>query len=439
MTRRQLLLAGAALVGTAGCSSKDETPPDNAAPTQINPPQVGACGPGNSHNPEDWYDPGLCPDDYLTTPDGHDSSDFSLPLPAGGAKPRLNVHNLDATAKDHLAAAYDELSKDLSISPKSDISIGLQALIHNRYCSNPTWGVHRSTGGLFFAWHRAFLFFHERLIQWTLKNRCGVAAAAADNFRLPYWDPRQDFGVYGEMQRTSLFRMRGPTTADVPKLTVSDCGQTDLEMFGDRVLAWHGEVHNWLCGEFKETRSSGFDPLFYAYHAYVDFLWESSPVKGQTMLDQKPSTTQTETYWGVFFDATKQNLAAAAGKKKWSKVDLSQFGNPNQWGYFYSDGVMCDPNSPGLEFTNVELPDSDDQIFELMVRNLQNADDEKQIATIHPFGHVHKTYPFVRAYLTKEQVSEYSKEDRWGFWIRAMYQQKPVSVRVKAKPTPAPA
>ena len=31
------------------------------------------------------------------------------------------------------------------------------------------------------------------------------------------------------------------------------------------------------------------------------------------------------------------------------------------------------------------------------------------------------------------------EEDHWGFWIRATYQQKPVSVRVKAKPTPAPA
>jgi hypothetical protein len=444
MNRRQLLLAGAALAGAAACSSNEskKAPPvvdETAVP--VSPPTVGACGPENDNNPEDWYKDHLAPTSYLITPDGKDITTLGLPQSAPSAKPRLNLHKLDATTKDHLDAAYAALAEDFPADKsKVKASLGLQALIHNRYCSDSTIGVHRPDGGLFFAWHRAYLFFHERLVQWTLKNKCGVDAATADNFRLPYWNPREDFGVYGETKRSGLFRMRGPESTDPPKLTVSDCTQTDLMKFGERVLAWHGQVHNWMCGEFEKAKYSAFDPLFYAFHAYVDLIWESSAVKGQIAVDQNATTKQIDPWYAVFFDATKPDnpLQANAGLQGWSKVDVNQFGDPMPWGYFYTDSVVCDANTPGLEFTDIELPPSDDQLFHLVVRDLQNSDNEKEIATIRPFGHVHKTYPFVRAYLTSEQAREYAKAERWDFWIRTTYQQKPVSLKVTAKPVLAP-
>jgi hypothetical protein len=436
MTRRQLLIA-AALAGATSCSSNDKaTTRDEPALDPPGLPTVGACGSQSENNPEDWYKPHLAPTLYLIDPHGQDI-DLELPEITSVAKDRVNVHALDASAKDLLNMGYAALAEDLpsTVIMKTKASIGLQALIHNRYCAIPGHGVHRSDGGLFFAWHRAFLVFHERLLQWKLKER-GVDATTANNFRLPYWDPREDFGVYGDATRSGLFRMRGPTTETAPKLTVADCMQTDLKVFGDRVLAWHGEVHNWMCGQFQQAKFSGFDPLFYAFHAYVDFIWESSPVKGQIGVDGNPGTKNIDPWWATFFDAERAEDPAVSspGMRGWSKVNVNNFSDTTQWGYSYPGTAMCDPNSPGLEFTNIDLPSSDDQVFRLVVRDLQNADVEKEIATIRPFGHVHKSYPFVRAYLPLDQAREYAKAERWGFWIRANYEQKPVSLRVTAIP-----
>jgi hypothetical protein len=445
MTRRQLLLAGAALSGAAACRSNKKEPPPASETIPAGPPQVGACGPDDDHNPEDWYKDDLAPTGYLVNPDGSDTNTVLAPAgppqSASSAKARVNLHSLDAAAKDRLNAAYDALAKDFPATEmKVKESLGIQALIHNRYCSDSGTGVHRSDGGLFFTWHRAYLVFHERLVQWALKNRCGVSAATADSFRLPYWNPREDPGAYGESQRLGLFRMRGPKTADPPKLTVADCMETDLKTFGDRVLAWHGEVHRWMCGQFEQAKYSAFDPLFFAFHAYVDLIWQTSAAKTKYDHDIAAAPTPPPAWYGVFFDAGKPDNAGITipGRQAWSKVDVNQFGDPKAWGYFYTDTVTCDANTSGLEFTNVELPSSDDQIFHLVARDIRNSDNEKEIATIRPFGHVHKSYPFVRAYITREQATEYTNTDRWSFWIRATYRQMPVSLKVTGKPVIAP-
>jgi len=47
-------------------------------------------------------------------------------------------------------------------------------------------GAHYSTGGSFLAWHRAFVYFQERLLRWLLEQRDPQRAAALHE-KLKQW------------------------------------------------------------------------------------------------------------------------------------------------------------------------------------------------------------------------------------------------------------
>src|SRR5262249_51820546 len=162
----------------------------------------------SSLDPEDWLD-NLSPSHYFIN--SHPGDDAQLPhfsAPMSATRPRADIHTLDKSAAQQLSDAYTFLAKDPATKVKP--SLGLQTFIHHFYCSDTERGVHNSKGGLFFAFHRALLVFHERLLQWTLEKCCKVNPNTARNFRLPYWDPRSDQGVYSDPKLTGLYRDRGP-------------------------------------------------------------------------------------------------------------------------------------------------------------------------------------------------------------------------------------
>jgi hypothetical protein len=456
ISRRKMLLAGASLAAAAACSgpkdpetSKGKPVLSGASPIANNDKgslttNLAECGQKSNFDPDDWHTDALSPREYLIEPMGGTAVLGGPPRASQAivARPSVGMLGSSSSAATRLNDAYAALSEDLPDGKqKIKLSLGLQAMIHRQYCGHSSLGVHNWENGLFFAWHRAYLYFHEKLIQWTLKTRCGVSEVEANMFRLPYWAPGTDFGVYGEPGRMGLFRARGPSNSNAPKLTENDCMQTDLEAFGKRVIAFHGNVHNWLCGDFSNPSSSGFDPLFYAFHAYVDLLWESSGTTGQFNLRYNPSTLKHDPWYGVFFDATKPDVPGInPGQQGWTQVDLIDFNDPTMWGYRYDATPTCDPNTPALEFSDVPMPDSDIQDFRLVVRRRGNlitkfmGDDEKQIAEIHPFGHVPKVYPFVRAQMNVDEARKYADTSSWEFLTRATNYGNQVTAPFQGKP-----
>ena len=84
-----------------------------------------------------------------------------------------------------LQKAYQRMSR---MCPRDPRSLAFQAWLHQYYCCNHKASHARSFPGAatnihntsdFLPWHRAFLFFHERIIQGVSGNK---------DFRLPVWD-----------------------------------------------------------------------------------------------------------------------------------------------------------------------------------------------------------------------------------------------------------
>src|SRR5713226_1017471 len=97
-------------------------------------------------------------------------------------KPRRPASTLNATEVQELRAAYTALRKLTQTDPKDPRGWLQQG---DKHCWNCGGGLDGQAGEeihgswLFFPWHRAYLYFHERILG-TLSNN--------DNLRLAYWD-----------------------------------------------------------------------------------------------------------------------------------------------------------------------------------------------------------------------------------------------------------
>ena len=100
--------------------------------------------------------------------------------PVGGPmRVRKSVFELTAAEIGRLKAAYAALRNVYRDDPRSWYN---QGLVHCWYCSGAMDnlnGMEIHGGWLFLAWHRAYLYFHERI----LGNLIGDTT-----FALPYWD-----------------------------------------------------------------------------------------------------------------------------------------------------------------------------------------------------------------------------------------------------------
>ncbi|NJM90998.1 MAG: tyrosinase family protein [Myxococcales bacterium] len=87
---------------------------------------------------------------------------------------RRNVTTM--TASDPLIVAYKSAIAQMKALPDSDRrSWRYQARIHNDFCPHNNW--------LFLPWHRAYLFFFERICR---------KLSGMETFALPYWDWSQE-------------------------------------------------------------------------------------------------------------------------------------------------------------------------------------------------------------------------------------------------------
>ncbi|XP_078439451.1 polyphenol oxidase I, chloroplastic-like [Wolffia australiana] len=231
---------------------------------------------------------------------------------------RRAVHHLDANYIAKYQKAVAMMKSLPSDHPHSFLS---QANNHCLYCtgsydqvnSSSLFKIHRSW--LFFPWHRAYLFFHERILGKLLGD---------ESFALPYWswdspEGMQIPGVYfngtlydGNRDRAHL----PPTIADLnyddeesdrpPEEDVARnlafmynqivSGAKKKELFlGCKLTAGeegfcdgpgtveagpHNPLHSWLGtprNPAKEDMGAFYaaarDPIFYAHHSNVDRMW----------------------------------------------------------------------------------------------------------------------------------------------------------------------
>ena len=194
-----------------------------------------------------------------------------------------------------------------------------QANIHCFMCFEGGAGVQVHGSWKFFAWHRAYLYFHERILGKLINDM---------EFRLPYWDwdvssHRRIPGAYTSPNNATnpLFnstRAMSPTD----ELLDEDVGEDvmeaaldapDFDDFGGTASnngipenAPHGNVHvavGGFTGDMGAFDTAARDPVFYAHHSNVDKMW-SDWNKGDSAHTNPTSAAFLNLSWN-FYDENK--------------------------------------------------------------------------------------------------------------------------------------
>ena len=123
----------------------------------------------------------------------------------------------------------------------------------------------------FFDWHRAYLFYFEKICQ-KLTNK--------PKFGLPYWNWNQNPDVptpfldnasplFATRTRTT---MAGNSAVSTPTLDII-FGDTNFFSFSSQIEGTpHNTVHGYIDGTLGQY-DSPLDPLFYNHHCMVDYCW----------------------------------------------------------------------------------------------------------------------------------------------------------------------
>ena len=149
----------------------------------------------------------------------------------------------------------------------------------------------------FFQWHRAELYFYEQ----ALRNAdpLGIEGPSTKDVTIPYWNftqkPTGDrFPKAFENVNSTLYvknREKGTLPVDGPYLSPYLLAyilyRYDWPQFGgyptvDRrgnYGAFEAQFHNpmhdkYIVGYLEDPSTAGLDPLFYVFHAYIDYIFE---------------------------------------------------------------------------------------------------------------------------------------------------------------------
>ncbi|MDW3195514.1 MAG: tyrosinase family protein [Cytophagales bacterium] len=156
---------------------------------------------------------------------------------------------------------------------------------------------------IFFVWHRAQFYYFEKILQNTDPEGTIVDSRgnkyATKNIGIPYWNftrapsgnkfpkvfENQSSVLYHE-PRNNQINPRD-TTFTSPHLLANIVREANWNVFGGYPNATEGgygrfeaEVHNpmhvpYVGGSMANPATAAYDPIFYSFHAYVDYIFEA--------------------------------------------------------------------------------------------------------------------------------------------------------------------
>jgi polyphenol oxidase len=247
-----------------------------------------------------------------------------LPRPALSAV----VNNPQQLAR--LRAAYQAMRALPTNDPRS---LAAQANMHCFFCgSNAPGDADIHSSWLFFPWHRAYLYFHERILQKLVND---------NTFRLPYWDwdivagrsvpagyrqANVSAGQGNSLFDTTRIRNAGAPIPNnfFPTGPANPMNAPNFAAFGGTAGAGgglengvHGAIHVWTTTNFPITQANlprpnmgvidtaARDPLFYGHHCNIDRLW-SEWLRRNPTTHRNPTAAAWRNREFRFFDENSQ-------------------------------------------------------------------------------------------------------------------------------------
>ncbi len=237
---------------------------------------------------------------------------------------RKSVAELTANEVARLRLAYQKLRALSDSDPTDPRGWMQQANVHCWNCGGSGSDIHGSW--TFFPWHRAYLYFHERILCKLLND---------SSFRLPYWswdDPnyRSLPAIYRaakvgaaanslyDANRSSAALGGGSMPSSIFPAAQNPMNSANFAAFGGGSDAGgslefgpHGAIHMWTGGPDQPYADMGNlslaarDPIFYAHHCNIDRLWAEF-VRRNPVAHANPTDEDFLTRSFQFFDENKQ-------------------------------------------------------------------------------------------------------------------------------------
>jgi len=237
---------------------------------------------------------------------------------------RKSVGELTAAEITRLRLAYQKL-RELTVSDPNDPRGWMQqAHVHCWQCGGSGSDIHGSW--TFLPWHRAYLYFHERILCKLLND---------NTFRLPYWSwDDANYRSLPAIYRPATVGSAANSLYDGKRSSAAVAGQSmsgsifpasqnpmnsanfatfggDADGGGSLENGPHGAIHMWSgtpqdpWADMGNLSLAAKDPLFYAHHCNIDRLWAEF-VRRNPVAHANPTDTDFLTHGFQFFDENKQ-------------------------------------------------------------------------------------------------------------------------------------
>lgn len=258
---------------------------------------------------------------------------------------RRNIYSLDPNGPEVAALragvkAMRALDPNAPPDPKS---WGYQRAIHRTLGPLPSpvptgWNTcthHGSPGPAFLSWHRAYLYYFERICR---------AASGDPSFALPYWNydlPGQNVLPWPFMNppdaTNSLWHGSRPMNNGDPLGPSALGAATTITIpafpdFHAYLEDFHDNLHIGMAGSMASVGTAALDPIFYLHHANIDRCW-----RHWQRLHQSGNPVPLPSWWNTswtFFDENGQQV----------QMTGQQAEHTDTLGYIYDD----EPLSPRI-------------------------------------------------------------------------------------------
>jgi len=213
-----------------------------------------------------------------------------------------------SAAVDNAIAVYKDAVAQMQALPSNNPrSWAAQAALHGTVMGGFNFCQHGTVH--FFSWHRAYLFYFEKICQELTGER---------SFGLPYWNWNQDPAMHPAFT-TSGSPLNHPrnNTSVAGNAAFNDntmntiFSDANFFTFGSQLEGSPHNIAHGLIGLDMATGGSPLDPIFWAHHCMVDYGWAKWNIELQNHNTNDPGWNNTS--WNHFVDGQGNPTTISAG------------------------------------------------------------------------------------------------------------------------------